>query len=234
MIFDKIYLLGMPDAVKTKLIINFLSKKKIWGDRNFEFITLKTDSYGCAVQEAERLNLNVTRIDKDLMYDDLKYLKKEDENILLIAIGWSYLIEERVLSLFNSCINCHGSLLPCYKGNNTYMHCYACLEEEYGMTIHYMNRNFDEGNIVCRSNIKFFDEETPLIMHRRICEITAMCLPESIYLVEQGYKGVVQKGISRYFYKISRDEMNELHKLNKENLKLGKEIIIPRFSEKIL
>lgn len=112
---------------------------------------------------------------------------------MLICVGWNELIPTEFLDIYKYSINCHSGLLPDYRGNRAYMHVYANIPEEYGTTIHFMNNSYDDGNIIKQTKIKLFLEETPLVIHRRICELTAFILPESINLVMKGYKGIKQK-----------------------------------------
>ena len=158
-----------------------------------------------------------------------KVMKTHPE--ILISIGWSQKIPEDFLAIFQFAINCHGGLLPDYRGNNVYMHNYANLSEYYGTTIHYMNNRFDDGNIILQARAKLFLDETPLILHRRICEMTAQILPEAIRLVELGYMGEKQTGVARYFYKIDRIEMESLRQKNIENIRNGRKIQFGRYKE---
>lgn len=148
---------------------------------------------------------------------------------LLVSIGWSYMIPGSFLARFSrAAINCHGSLLPDYRGNNTYMHAYAQLADAYGATIHYMTEKFDDGKVIVQAAHKLYLEETPLIIHRRICEMTAQVLPEGIRLALEGYPGTTQQGTARYFYKIDRFEMERLRQANIEHLRAGEPLELAR------
>lgn len=229
---EKIYLLGMPNAEKTRIILKMLSENPIWKMRKFIFITLD-DPEGIAYKKATELGMKVIKLNKFDNYDQL-YKDIGIHMNILVAIGWSYKIPAQILSLFKYALNCHGSILPDYRGNNTYMHAYACFANEYGATIHMMNEKFDDGNIIAQAKLKLFNQETPLILHRRISEITALLIPEAILLVENGYLGSKQNGTCRYFYKITKDEMVALRKLNEKNLLEGKPIIYPKYKTILL
>ena len=45
-------------------------------------------------------------------------------------------------------VNCHPSLLPQYRGANPYSHVIINDEKDTGVTLHFMDENFDSGNII--------------------------------------------------------------------------------------
>lgn len=82
-----------------------------------------------------------------------------------------------------------------------------------------MNDDFDDSKILLQGKLKLYLEETPEILHRRISEITAYLIPNAVHLVESEYIGIKQRGLARYFYKISIEEMNTLRKDNINHLR---------------
>ena len=144
-------------------------------------------------------------------------LSKAQEVDLLVSAGWPHKIPFPFLQSFKyNPINCHGSVLPDYRGNRAYMHYWANCEEYYGATIHYMNEKFDDGNIIIQGRLKLFIEETPTIVHRRTAELCAYLLPAAISLVEDGYNGKQLKGPTRYFRQLSREEFVKYREYNEK------------------
>ena len=211
-----IYLMGLANGLKPRIILETLSNMPIWNERKYIYIT---DSYeGVSVEFCREKNIEIIIIDKENMNKSISEIKYKN-NTLLITIGWSKKVPNEFLNIFDNCINCHGGLLPDYRGNNVYMHNYANISDEYGITIHFMNSDLDDGDILIQSNLKLYLEETPEIMHRRISEITGMIIPEAIRSIEAGYRGTKQLGKARYFFKITREEMYELRKINIKNIR---------------
>lgn len=220
---DSIYLLGLSYGIKPRIILETLSSFPIWEKRKFVYIT---DSFsGTAVEFCKENNIEIIKVKFDDICLSIDLFEKKNNN-LLICIGWNKKVPKEFLSLFESTINCHGGLLPDYRGDKAYMHSYANVEEDYGATIHYMNDLLDDGKIISKGRLKSYPEETPEIIHRRISEISGMLLPNAINLVESKYKGEKQKGEARYFYKITREEMKKYRDRNIKNIKLGKPRII--------
>lgn len=224
---EKVFLLGISNAVKPRVIIENLKQNQMWNEKKFIFLT--DTLYGETSVYCRNLNIEVIEFNEKFIDEALN--NEEIKDALLISIGWSYILTPKTLNIFKECINCHGGLLPDFRGNNTYMHSYAALEEYYGTTIHYMSEEFDGGNILTQGRLKSYIDETPEIMHRRICEVTAYLIPESIKLVEEGFLGKKQTGQARYFNKISREEMDSLRQENIKNLEAKSKIRLPKHKE---
>lgn len=190
--------------------------------RQYDMYYITENSEGIAVDFCRENNIPVIVVEAKNLKAEVEKVKMTNPE-MLVAIGWSTIIPLEFLDIFKYTINCHGGLLPDYRGHNAYMHAYANIAEEYGPTIHFMNEKFDDGNIILQARAKLFLEETPLIIHRRMSEISAQILPLAIELVRAGYKGEQQKGTARYFYKMNRIEMEKLRQKNIENIRNGRE-----------
>lgn len=216
---NTIYLIGLSYGIKPRIILETLSEFPIWRERNFVYIT--DSSNGVAVDFCKEKNVKIITVNFNDIESSMEQFKNKN-NKLLVCIGWNKKLPSGFLSLFEKTINCHGGLLPDYRGDKAYMHSYANIDDYYGATIHFMNSKLDDGRIVSQGKLKLYLEETPEIIHRRISEISGMILPNAIHLVESGYEGVKQKGEARYFYKISREEMENIRMINFNNLQLNK------------
>jgi len=91
--------------------------------------------------------------------DVVKILKKMNVDLIVLA-GFLWLIPESLLKAFpNQIINIHPSLLPKYGGKGMYgdnVH-QAVLENgetESGITIHFVNEHFDEGEMIHQAKFK--------------------------------------------------------------------------------
>jgi len=85
---------------------------------------------------------------------------------LIVLAGFLWLVPEHLLKAFpNRIINIHPALLPAYGGKGMYgdrVH-QAVLdnkEEESGITIHYVNERFDEGEIIYQARFKIDEGDT--------------------------------------------------------------------------
>lgn len=64
-------------------------------------------------------------------------------------------------------INCHPSLLPMYRGAMPYFHIINNGEKESGITLHFMDENFDTGDIIYQEKFNLIPDETMGILFNR-------------------------------------------------------------------
>lgn len=210
----RIAILGSSNALKPKIIIETLLEMDVLYGK--ELILFTDNQNGKCTEFCKEKDIK-TVIFKNQKLDDERSIElaKEQDVDLLVSAGWPYKIPLSFLNLFNyNPINCHGSVLPDYRGNRAYMHYWANCESYYGATIHYMNEKFDDGNIIAQGQLKQFIEETPSILHRRTAELCAFLLPTAISLVENGYKGTQIDGLKRYFNKLTPEEFEQYRAYN--------------------
>ena len=83
----------------------------------------------------------------------LKIIKKNKISLICLA-GYMKIISEKFIREFGKqIINIHPSLLPKYKGLDTYNKILKNKEKKTGCTIHFVNKQLDGGKII---NKKFF------------------------------------------------------------------------------
>jgi len=109
------------------------------------------------------------------------------ENISLIVLaGFLWLIPEQMVKAFpNKIINIHPALLPKYGGKGMYgMRVHeavktAC-EIETGITIHYVNEAYDEGQIIEQAKCVVLPEDTPEHIAQKIHQLEHEYFPKVI------------------------------------------------------
>ncbi|MFD0793549.1 phosphoribosylglycinamide formyltransferase [Mucilaginibacter litoreus] len=85
---------------------------------------------------------------------------------LIVLAGFLWLVPQSLLAAFpNKIINLHPALLPKYGGKGMYGdHVHKAIlaagEEESGITIHFVNAEFDEGEIIHQSRFKIEPGDT--------------------------------------------------------------------------
>ena len=95
----------------------------------------------------------------------LNFLKKEADFIILA--GFLLKIPEKIIQSFpDKIINIHPALLPNYGGKGMYgMHVHEAVvankEAKTGITIHYVNENYDEGAIIFQKEVVLTEKDTP-------------------------------------------------------------------------
>jgi phosphoribosylglycinamide formyltransferase-1 len=92
--------------------------------------------------------------------DDIIRMLKTLQVDLIVLAGFLWLVPQTLLAAFpNKIINLHPALLPKYGGkgmygDNVHKAVLEAGEEESGITIHFANAEFDEGEIIHQSKFK--------------------------------------------------------------------------------
>jgi len=119
------------------------------------------------LQRADNFEIPSHVFDRQEFYhsDDVIRLLKNLQIDLIVLAGFLWLIPQSLLQAFpNKIINIHPSLLPKYGGKGMYgdrVHkaILAAKEEESGITIHFVNEAFDEGEMIHQSRFKIEPED---------------------------------------------------------------------------
>ncbi len=96
---------------------------------------------------------------------------------LIVLAGFLWLIPDHFIKAFpNKIINIHPALLPGYGGKGMYGHhvhaaVVAAQEKESGITIHYVNENFDEGEAILQERCPVLPEDSPEQVAARVLEL---------------------------------------------------------------
>jgi phosphoribosylglycinamide formyltransferase-1 len=92
--------------------------------------------------------------------DDVISLLKNLQVDIIVLAGFLWLVPQSLLNAFpNKIINLHPALLPKFGGkgmygDNVHKAVLEAGEEESGITIHFVNSQFDEGEIIHQSRFK--------------------------------------------------------------------------------
>jgi phosphoribosylglycinamide formyltransferase-1 len=115
----------------------------------------------------------------------LKNLKELNPDLIVLA-GFLLKFPEHIIIEFpNKIINIHPALLPKYGGKGMYgkyVH-QAVLdnkENETGITIHYVNEQFDEGGIIFQKSTSISDCKSPDEIANKVHELEQLFFPEVI------------------------------------------------------
>ncbi|TDD99827.1 phosphoribosylglycinamide formyltransferase [Flavobacterium cellulosilyticum] len=104
----------------------------------------------------------------------------------IVLAGFLLKLPESFVAAFpNKIINIHPALLPKYGGKGMYgMHVHKAIvenkENETGITIHYVNENYDEGNIIFQKKVAVLVTDTPEVVAEKIHELEQRYFPEVV------------------------------------------------------
>lgn len=123
-------------------------------------LTNNPDAY--VLQRADSFEIPSHVFDRTEFYktDDVLELLKNLNIDLIVLAGFLWLIPQNILQAYpNRIINIHPALLPKYGGKGMYgdfVHkaVMQAKEPEGGITIHYVNENYDEGENIYQARYK--------------------------------------------------------------------------------
>ena len=96
---------------------------------------------------------------------------------LIVLAGFLLKFPQSIVAEYpDKIINIHPALLPKYGGKGMYgMHVHRAVvenkESKTGITIHYVNENYDEGNIIFQKEVTVLISDTPEVVAAKIHEL---------------------------------------------------------------
>jgi len=120
------------------------------------------------IQRARKFHIPVVIFDRKTFYETgriLKLLKNEGIDLIVLA-GFMMLIPDFLVQGYvDKMINIHPALLPKYGGKGMYgsfVHeaVVAAKEKESGITIHFVNEHYDEGNVIFQTTCEVLETDT--------------------------------------------------------------------------
>jgi len=120
------------------------------------------------LEKADRLGVANSSFSKNALHEskEVYNLIMDLKPDLIVLAGFLLKFPEDIISAFpNKIINVHPALLPKYGGkgmygSNVHKAVVANNEIESGITIHYVNEHYDEGNIIFQANTKVSSIDT--------------------------------------------------------------------------
>ena len=131
------------------------------------------------LERAKLLGISSVLFNRDDFYNTNSVLEdlKSRETDWIVLAGFLWLIPESILKAFpQRIINIHPALLPAFGGKGMFgmkVHqaVIASGDKESGITIHYVNEHYDEGNIVFQARCPISEEDTPEMLAAKIHEL---------------------------------------------------------------
>lgn len=139
------------------------------------------------LEKAKRLHIECDYFSKDDFYGSNKVfdnLKNNADYIILAGFLWK--IPSNILEAFpNKIINIHPALLPKYGGKGMYgMHVHNAVvankEKSSGISIHYVNENYDEGAIIFQKSFEVLANDSADDVAEKIHTLEFNYFPEVI------------------------------------------------------
>ena len=110
----------------------------------------------------------------------LKELKKYKIELICLA-GFMRIVSKEFINNFKrKIINIHPSLLPKYKGLNTFERILKNKEKKTGCTVHFVNENLDGGRIILQKSFYINKNDNILSLKQKTQNLEYKAFPEAI------------------------------------------------------
>ena len=191
---DKIYniaIFASGSGTNAENIVRYFQKQK----RAEISLVLTNKSDAFVIERAKRLNIPFLIFNREDFYKTRKVLdilleKKID---LIVLAGFLWLIPENIIKSFEKrIINIHPALLPDFGGKGMYgdfVHkkVIETGQTESGITIHYVNEYYDDGDIIFQAKCKVEKDDTPEMLAKKVHQLEYEHYPRIIEKILLGF-----------------------------------------------
>lgn len=144
----------------------------------------RKDAY--VLERARQLGLPAKVFSREEFYDserllvELKSLKTD----MIVLAGFLWLIPDYLIKHF-CIVNIHPALLPKFGGKGMYgMKVHEAVvaekETESGITIHYVNEHYDQGQIIFQAKCPVLSDDTPEMVAQKVHQLEYQYFPKVI------------------------------------------------------
>ena len=144
------------------------------------------DAYGLEMAKKHNIpNVAYTRADF-LKTDKVFNLLKEKNIDFIVLAGFLCFVPENITKQYEGkIVNIHPSLLPKYGGKGMYGHfvheaVVEAKDTESGITIHYVNEKFDDGEIIFQAKCEVLPTDTAADVERKVRALEIKHFPSVI------------------------------------------------------
>lgn len=123
---------------------------------------------------------------------------------IIFSFYYRSLLGENILNIpAQGCLNLHGSKLPAYRGRVPINWAIINGETQTGITLHYMTKKPDAGDIVAQADIDILASDTAHTLHRKAAQALPALMDEVLPLIKENrhQRKAQDPALSSYFGK---------------------------------
>jgi phosphoribosylglycinamide formyltransferase-1 len=182
----RIAILASGSGTNAENIIRYFQKSPV----AIVVLVLSNKKDAKVLERAKNHNIKSLTFNKKQFIEEdevLNILKKEADFIVLA--GFLLKVPENIIKAFpQKIINIHPALLPKYGGKGMYgWHVHNAViankEKETGITIHFVNENYDEGNVIFQKTVSVTENDTPESIADKVHQLEYENFPKIIETV---------------------------------------------------
>ncbi|MDR1122732.1 MAG: phosphoribosylglycinamide formyltransferase [Endomicrobium sp.] len=164
-------------------------------------LVISNNANAFVLERAKRENIKSVCMERKSFKDDESFNKNilaelQVANIDLVCLaGYMRMVDKEILKVYNGRIlNIHPALLPKFGGEGMYGHfvheaVVKSGEKKSGVTVHFVNEEYDAGKIILQKEVKIFKDDTPEDVARKVLEIGHKVYPQAIKRVIEEKRG---------------------------------------------
>jgi methionyl-tRNA formyltransferase len=199
----------------------------LFAERDIEVACLVLDR-----QEKEDLNIRIQKISnsKHVFFSEdlqrretLDFLKSLSIDLVILA-WWPYIIKETLFDISRmGFLNTHPSLLPYNRGKHYYF--WNLVEDvPFGVTLHWVDKNIDSGDIAFQSKLEKSWEDTGFSLRERSREGIIALFEKNITAIISGKIPRIKQDLEKGSFHLGK-EIENFSEIDLEKNYSGKELI---------
>ena len=140
--------------------------------------------------------------------EEYQYVLDKNPDII-ITCAYGQILPKEILDYPKyGCINVHGSLLPKLRGGAPIHHAIINGEEKTGITIMYMDRKMDSGDIISQKEVEILDSDNLDSLYEKLSYVGSELLIETLPSIINGTNNRIKQDESlvTFGYNITKEE----------------------------
>lgn len=180
----KVAIFASGNGTNAERIMEYFSSNK---DVEIRLVLTNNPKAG-VLERAKKFNVATLVFNRDDFYTSEKVVSALLNNQIdfIVLAGFLWLVPNSILKKYpHKIINIHPALLPKYGGKGMFGHhvheaVIENKESRSGITIHYVNEHYDEGNIIFQASCEVTEHDTPDSLASKIHELEYAHFPKVV------------------------------------------------------
>ena len=144
-------------------------------------ISNKENALGLLYAKRYSIPFKVVKTKDTLFEKKLINILNEKKIKLICLAGYMKILSKSFINSFKGkIINIHPSLLPLYKGTNTFSRILKAQEIKTGCTVHFVNEKLDSGKIILQKSFEIGKNESILSLKKKTQKIEHKAFSQAI------------------------------------------------------
>ena len=147
-------------------------------------ISNNKNAYGINYAKNNKIKFKIINSKKMINFESKTLIILKKNNIKLICLaGFMKVLSDKFIKDFKyKILNIHPSLLPKYKGLNTYKRVLKNKEKFSGCTVHYVTNKLDSGRVILQKKVRIIKADNEKTLRKKILKIEHLLYPKAIKL----------------------------------------------------